>query len=271
MRHITKGKEPESLTRYRATAFASYDGYADKDVLREHLLRDQGYLCCYCMRRIWAHRMRIEHWEPQSAPPGVPRTPVEQREVELSYKNLFAACQGGERTKEERLEESARPKGFQYTAPGASKAKRPPHPYHHCDKLKGETPIVVSPADPSRNCEQLLRYLPDGEITSDDEAIRRDLDETLNLNLDVLKRNRKVVLDATLEYLRRKHPSGDWTAVLLQQEILRRKGFRSRAVEPDPAEIPPRPQQTAMVFDEYCQVAVYYLQKRLSRAKRPAD
>ena len=257
MRHITKGKEPESLTRYRATAFASYDGYDDKDGLRKSLLRDQGYLCCYCMRRIWAHKMRIEHWASQDEHP----------DLQLSYRNLLGACQGGERTKEERLEETARDKDLDYRPPHAAQAKKPAHPHHHCDKHKGNTPLTVSPVDPSKNCEQAIKYLANGEITSDDEAIRRDLDETLNLNLEWLKRNRRGVVDATVQFLRKKYPKGEWTAQLLQREIQQRSTLHSRLEEPDPRYSPPKPPAEAMVLDEYCHVAVYWLKKRLNRAK----
>jgi hypothetical protein len=259
MRHITKGKEPESLTRYRATAFASYEDYDDKDGLRECLLRDQGYLCCYCMRRIWAHRMRIEHWASREENPH----------LQLSYRNLLAACRGGERTREERLEESARDRAQERRPPPPGPAKRPAHPYHHCDKHKGNRALTVNPADPSKDCEQAIRYLADGEITSDDEAIRRDLHETLNLNLEWLKRNRKIVADVTVEYLRRKHPKGEWTPQLLQREIQERSTPRRRPEERDPGAIPPKEEaaEEVMVLEEYCQVAVFWLKKRLKRTK----
>ena len=61
---------------------------ADADVkktLRESLLKEQGYLCAYCMRRINdAQDTKIEHYKA--------RTP----ENELQYHNLLAVCKGGE-------------------------------------------------------------------------------------------------------------------------------------------------------------------------------
>lgn len=51
MIYIQKGKEPASLTAYKKQAHAYYDG-CNKDDIRENLLREQGYLCAYCMRRI---------------------------------------------------------------------------------------------------------------------------------------------------------------------------------------------------------------------------
>ena len=52
MRYIRKGDSPESLLRYARNKNAYYDGYREKDDVREQLLQEQGYLCGYCMRRI---------------------------------------------------------------------------------------------------------------------------------------------------------------------------------------------------------------------------
>lgn len=62
---IQKKEEPPSLTQYKKQPFAYYDGYKNKEELRQALLRDQGYLCAYCMRRIENNResMKIEHWK----------------------------------------------------------------------------------------------------------------------------------------------------------------------------------------------------------------
>ena len=50
--YFKKGEEPKSLTAYKKDKFAYYDGYTEKDEIRENLMKDQGYLCGYCMRRI---------------------------------------------------------------------------------------------------------------------------------------------------------------------------------------------------------------------------
>ena len=52
MLYIKKGREPESLIKYRKKKFAYYDGYDRKDDIRKNLLIEQGFLCAYCMRRI---------------------------------------------------------------------------------------------------------------------------------------------------------------------------------------------------------------------------
>lgn len=51
---IRKQHEPESLRRFRLTPGADFDGMpaAEKNELRLALIKEQGYICAYCMRRI---------------------------------------------------------------------------------------------------------------------------------------------------------------------------------------------------------------------------
>ena len=67
MRYIQKKSEPESLTKYKKQKGAYYDGYDRKDDVRESLLKEQGYLCGYCMKRLDScEQVKIEHIMPQS-------------------------------------------------------------------------------------------------------------------------------------------------------------------------------------------------------------
>ncbi|MCX4315557.1 MAG: hypothetical protein OSJ52_02805 [Lachnospiraceae bacterium] len=85
MLYIKKGKEPESLTKYRKSKFAYFDGYEEKDAIRECLLKEQGYLCAYCMRRIDKAHMKIEHWYPEDRLSDAER---------LDFRNMLGACLG---------------------------------------------------------------------------------------------------------------------------------------------------------------------------------
>jgi uncharacterized protein (TIGR02646 family) len=108
MKPIQKSKAPASLLTHRKQIHANYDNYPDKDELRDYLLAEQGYICCYCMQRIKKETMKIEHWQPQSKYP----------EKQLDYQNLLAACQGNE----------GKPKQLQ-----------------HCDTHKGEQEMSLNP------------------------------------------------------------------------------------------------------------------------------
>lgn len=98
MIEIKKGKEPNKLLRYRQQDGASYE-QMDKDVkdeLLDKLLKEQGHICAYCMKKIPESRelpigvapVTIEHW--------LPRHPEnsEDKGQDLNYRNMFAVCSG---------------------------------------------------------------------------------------------------------------------------------------------------------------------------------
>ena len=197
MKYIQKGKEPVLLASYRASANRSsttlYDDYPYKDGLRQQLLQEQGCICCYCMQRIsdeidrttGQSRMKIEHWAPQSIYDGQNGKPDRC----LDYSNLLGACRGNEGQ---------------------------PSRLHHCDSRKGDTEIKINPTLPI--CEQQIYYSFSGEILSNDPDITEDLNETLNLNMQTLRNNRKACWDAIKGYLMQKIPRGTWTKTLLERE-----------------------------------------------------
>jgi uncharacterized protein (TIGR02646 family) len=182
MKKIIKQSEPKSLVEHRLKTNADYDNYSKKDDLRKSLLKEQGFICCYCMNRISLDGMKIEHWKSQS----------KYTCLQLDYQNLLGACQGGE---------GARPQN------------------QHCDTKKAENEITINPANKYKNCENLISYRPDGTIYSTDEAINHDLNETLNLNLVFLKRNRNDALFKILDELKKKFPDSTWTENTLQKAI----------------------------------------------------
>jgi uncharacterized protein (TIGR02646 family) len=215
MRHIRKGQEPPGLLKYRQETGATYDDPRNpKDEIREQLVREQGYLCCYCMKRITTdlRGMKIEHWAPQGDPSA--------SHLQLDWKNLLGACKGNE---------------------GARWQDQ------HCDTRKGNAHLTLNPTDPS--CELHVRYLGDGTIKSDDQAIDADLNHTLNLNHACLTNNRKAVLDALVAAMRRKYSNKPWPEDALKREITALQQFNSEGK-----------------LEEYCQVKIYWLRKRLGRS-----
>ena len=185
MRSISKGREPASLTTHRSTLHGDYDNYADKDALRAALVAEQSGLCCYCMCRITKQldTMKIEHWRSRFAYP----------EQELNYRNLLAACRGGE----------GQPLRLQ-----------------HCDTRKSDRDLLWNPADPERRIEDRVGYASDGTIQSDDTVFDRELNDVLNLNLPRIRNHRRAILDAVLHWWRRQRrpvPSE-----LLERQIERR-------------------------------------------------
>jgi len=151
--------------------------------LREFLLEEQGYICCYCMQRISAERMKIEHWKPQS----------QYTKLQLDYRNLLAACEGNEGN---------------------------PRQLQHCDTRKGDKEIIINPADSQKNCEQYLKYSSNGRIYSDDPIIDNDLNNILNLNTQTLINNRKKALNTVIQELTRiKGKKAVWPIQAVYQKI----------------------------------------------------
>jgi uncharacterized protein (TIGR02646 family) len=194
MKYIKKNKEPNSLTTYRKQKEAYFDGYPEKDELRTALLKEQKYLCCYCMERISIDRMKIEHFIPRS-------DDNEGSELQLVYSNLLAACLGNE-----------------------GQAKH----LQHCDTRKANEKIIINPT--LLSCESIIKFKSTGEIYSDDLEINKNLGEKedlkkgdlggkLNLNYVVLIKNRKKTLDSALKKFIEKHPKGTWSKAVLQREI----------------------------------------------------
>lgn len=213
MRQIVKGAEPASLTAHRQTPHGDYDNYGPKDDLRYSLIAEQRGLCCYCMGRVHngPTTMKIEHWRCQS------RHPNEQ----LNYRNLLGACLGGH----------GQPAYLQ-----------------HCDTRKGDSDLQWNPADMAHHIETRVRYELDGSIRADEAVFDGQLDNVLNLNLPLLKNNRKSVLDAVLKW---------W------------KGEKARTGGPVPRERFVRARDRHITghgeIAPYCPVAEWWLGQKLAR------
>lgn len=187
MLYIKKGKEPDSLTQYKKEKYAYYDGCEKRDI-RKALLRDQGCLCAYCMRRIHIDTMKIEHWLPQSKMD-------EQNRLDFSI--MLGVCNGNE----------GQPKSMTT-----------------CDTHRGNADLTVNPLDKS-SIDTIQYSSHDGRIFSIDENIQRDINETLNLNYNgagsYLCMNRRNVLEECKQKLKRyqKGKQGRWPVAFLQKML----------------------------------------------------
>jgi uncharacterized protein (TIGR02646 family) len=209
MRNIQKQSEPISLTQHRCQSNADYDNYADKDDLRKSLVVEQKGICCYCMQRIrpTSQEMKIEHCLCQD----------NYEEKQLDYQNLLGACLGNE----------GKPKREQ-----------------HCDTRKGNSNISFNPSNPVDNIESKIKYLGDGTIKSDEPQINQEINDTLNLNQSLLKKNRKAVLDGLKVFMDQSPPTGK-----IRKKLQEWNGDHDTELK------------------EYCQVTVYYLRKKLNQRK----
>lgn len=196
MLRYSKGAGPQVLTGWQATPNADWESLsaADKDKVRDAILRDQGRLCAYCQRRIPTRdeRMKVEHWQAQSAGKG-----------KLRWSNLLGVCLGDERAET-----------------GAPKGER------HCDTARGNAALFLHPVEgcgPSPR--EHLKYTSQGQVlpreTPQQDAVGGDI-EALNLNAGRLRRERRVVYEALRERLEKAH----WTSKALRDE------YKAARIEP---------------------------------------
>lgn len=161
MKAISKANEPVSLTQHRANKPSFYANLS-KDETRASLLSEQGYICCYCMRRIPESKKnpgtKIEHFLCQD----------DHSNEELNYGNMLLACLGNEGS---------------------------PERLQTCDTKKGKSSLTYSPSNVDRNIEELIKYKSNGEIYSSDDTFNTELEHVLNLNVKSLKDNRRVIYE----------------------------------------------------------------------------
>lgn len=139
MKHIVKQEEPQGFVTWKVGGQnRTYRGlnrnYRIKSVLRNSILEEQGYICCYCERELKDNDRHIEHFKPKDS--------NKFPQLQLEYSNLFCSCQ-------------------------VNLEKGEPL---HCGNSKGnwfDEAFLISPLDP--NCESRFKYTFDGQILPNDE------------------------------------------------------------------------------------------------------
>jgi uncharacterized protein (TIGR02646 family) len=228
MKKIIKNPDPSVIqellnfiqSEKTASIIPIYENFRKKNELRESLLKEQGYICCFCMQRIKDSNetTKIAHIFPQNPILDEDKQKVEKENLDLDYYNMLAACDGGK---------------------GQS-----PH-LQHCDTKQGNAILKINPANPTKNCEELINYRSSGEIYSNNSDIDYDLREVLNLNLDAIKQARKEAYSAIIKTLESKYPNRSWSKRSIENEIKNYSQLKKGRYAP------------------YCQYVIYFLEKKL--------
>ncbi len=222
MKHIIKGNTPQSLLDYKRTPNATYNGFGSKEDVRIALIKEQKGLCAYCNGRISNVRNKelgkpktgIEHYKSQEKHPH----------LQLEYGNMLGVCNGVSKDYNEAVQ--------------------------HCDTSRGSRELTIDPL--SISCEKSIIYGSDGKIKSTNPDIQSDFDDILKLNISLLKRERKGILDLVIKRLTRNTNDKNWTKTAIQKEINFWK--QDEKIEDDVFYLKP-----------YCQVAIHYLNNKLRR------
>lgn len=170
MKCINKQNEPPSFSNWKALDDENWQptygnlSNPEKKELKNALLEEQGYICCYCNRQISGEDSHIEHFKPQS----------DYQELALDYNNLHASC----------LKEQS---------------KSTPK---HCGVAKDnwfDGGVTISPLDVI--CEQKFRYTDDGHISplNDPDRNTQIFIDKLNLDDAILIQKRKEAIAGWLD------------------------------------------------------------------------
>jgi uncharacterized protein (TIGR02646 family) len=155
MKHIKKGREPKEFTEWKGLANEnwqpSYDDLRnpEKTIVKNALMEEQGYICCYCEQELIETDSHIEHLLPQDSYP----------EKALDFSNMLRSCQDKLKKGEPR----------------------------HCGNLKGDDELPISPLD--EDCERYFKYTYDGYIEPVNEKARTTIETIKMLGLDIDKLN----------------------------------------------------------------------------------
>jgi uncharacterized protein (TIGR02646 family) len=174
VRYIQKTSEPASFTEWKLQETKNSQPNwnelrkPEKPIVEDALLKEQGYICCYCESRVSKENSHIEHLQPKSKYP----------DLMFEYGNLLASCQ----------------RGSEYPPPKPSHCG--PHKDNWYDKH-----LLVSPLD--ETCTDFFRFTEAGEILPTHDLSKATAAKTtiekLGLNIDKLRRQRRKVIEAILD------------------------------------------------------------------------
>ena len=163
MKTIVKSQEPQQFSDWKArgdTRWTLLTGSL-KGVIHDALLREQGFICCYCESLVTSSDSHVEHFQPRSVYPA----------YELDYQNLHCSC----------LRQLSR------------------HEERHCGHRKGNwfnEQRIVSPLQ--NGCDRRFTFNDRGEISAryDDDLAAKETITRLGLDLPKLNRLRAAAVDA---------------------------------------------------------------------------
>ena len=174
MKYIVKQPEPREIIDWKDNDKMYQHGKPNwnrlpselKELLRESICTEQGYICCYCERSLCSGEMHLEHFKPKSKN----KFPANQ----LDYDNLFCSCQFELEKGEPR----------------------------HCGNSKGswfDETLIISPLEP--DCENKFKYTIDGQIIPQDssDVKAKTTIEKLKLDIDKLNKLRELAIEPFLD------------------------------------------------------------------------
>ena len=158
MKYILKKTEPPAFSDWKKLANDGWQPTYEilsgepKEAVKTALMKEQGYICCYCERLLTYADSHIEHFRPQSDPDVDP----------LDFSNMLCSCQDQLKKGEPR----------------------------HCGVLKDDwfdSQLLISPLAP--DCETRFAFIGDGRIKPTQETDEAAIETIARLGLDIPKLN----------------------------------------------------------------------------------
>jgi len=172
VKYILKGGSPEEFENWKKKANdewqPSWNDFQnpEKEKVKEALLIEQGYLCCYCGMRIENNSYtEIEHIKPRKECIG------DEEYRALDFQNFLASCNGS--TKEPKPREV------------------------HCNNARGDKALLITPLN--QECETKFLYIDGGKVLSenpDDREMDILINRVLMLNAKKIKGARESIIKA---------------------------------------------------------------------------
>jgi uncharacterized protein (TIGR02646 family) len=192
MKKITKGEAPQALVVYATTTpGASYSGYVDKDLvsgkdkpLKNSILEEQGFICCYCNRAIGIDSMSVEHFIPQKRASDSELSDETHKNNELNYDNLLGSCNSGIR---------------------------------NCSGIRGNKKLTINPT--LESCESIVKFYNNGIAYSENDVQNNEIENILKLNDKSLPASRAVVVKYAKDRVDKKILSAIDISKVVQEEM----------------------------------------------------
>lgn len=182
MKRIIKGPEPGEFADWKSDDRMAHrpnwnrPSAAVKSIVHESLMREQGFICCYCEGQVTIHDSHVEHFRPKNR----------YHHLQLDYSNLLCSC----------LREQLRGEPS------------------HCGHRKGswfDEEMLISPLQ--EDCETRFTFTADGRIHPRSSCDVAALTTIRKLALDLPKLNalRAAAVDALCDL-----PESDVERVLVR-------------------------------------------------------
>lgn len=137
------------------------------------LLEEQGFICAYCNKSIHKGKGRKDNVEKLRMEHLLPKSDPRYSDKIFDYYNIVAVC-----SPQEGLDGFIKP---------------------HCDVTKKNDLIPENLFPTNPNCAAGLKFQQNGRISSNDEKIKKAIDEKLKLNCKHLIKPRKKFVDDVLD------------------------------------------------------------------------